>query len=184
VHHRDDRDARRRQLGQVVKIAPAVDKLFHLVLQQVGPGRFNQVHKGQPVVECDLLRTLQLFKPHGLQGTCVDATVVGHDQHPRARDQADAHDLPTASGALVRVGRVLQPTRERREFQKGRARVQQALHPLARQQLPTLGIQRPGLRAAIACARFDAAPLRDHRQHVLRIDAHASSLSTRGVVAR
>jgi hypothetical protein len=179
-----DRDARRRQPGQVVKIAPAVDELLDLVLQQVGPGRFDQVHKRQAVVQGDLLRTLQLFEAHGLQGTCVDATVIGHDQHPRARHEANAHNLPAACGALVRVGRVLQPARERRQLQKGRAWVQEALHALAGQQLPALGVERSGLRAAIACARFDAAPLRDHRQHVFGVDAHASSLSTRGVVAR
>ena len=184
VHNGNDRDARRRQPGQVVEIAPAVDELLDLVLQQVGPGRLDQVNEGQAVVERDLLRALQLLQPHGLQRARVDAAVVGDDQRPRARDQADAHDLPTPCGGLVGVGRVLQPTCERREFQKRRARVQQALHPLARQQLAAFGIQRARLCAARTRARFDAAPLRDHRQHVFPVGVHGASWSTRGVVAR
>ena len=64
VHDADHRQPGGRQPGEVAERAAAVDELLDPVVQQVGAGRFDQVHERQLVLERDRLRALQLLEAH------------------------------------------------------------------------------------------------------------------------
>ena len=169
VHHADHRNACRRQPGQVVEQLAAVDEAFDLVLQQVGAGRFDQLHEGQLVLHGDVLRAQDLVAAHALDGAGVDAGIVDGDDAARAADRADAGDDAAAGHALLGVGLVDQPAGQRRQLQPRRAGVEQPRQALARQQLVPFVEQRLGLGRGGGGTRFELAQAADQLQHGLAL---------------
>ena len=87
------------------------------------------------------------FHRHGVIGTPFDRGVVAHDHAIDPADAADArHDA-----CRRRVAPIHAQSRQRRDFQKRRAWIQQCLHPHAGQQLAAFGM--PLARALIAAER-------------------------------
>jgi hypothetical protein len=131
--HRDLRDALGGHRGLVEEDAAEVPLVGEdLVLHgQEGPARVDQVHTREAVLPRDLLRAQMLLDGHREVGAALDRGVVGHDDHLAPRDPADAGDdaCPRRLVIVEAVGG------QRRQLQEGRARVEQPLHPLARQQL-------------------------------------------------
>ena len=89
--------------------------------QQVGAGRFDQVHERQPVLERDRLRALQLLQAHRLQRAGVDAGVVGDEHDAHAGDDADAGD-DAAAGHRASRDRRCRAASRRASRARGRAR--------------------------------------------------------------
>ena len=84
MHHRQHRNASGRQTRKAMKIATAQHELLHLVLEQIGACRFDQMHERQFVLQGDGLGALKFFNALGLQSPCVNARIVGHQHHPSA----------------------------------------------------------------------------------------------------
>ena len=170
-HHRDLRDAERRQRRLVVEDAAemlAVGKHLGLV-RQVGAAGIDQIDAGQPVLARDLLRAQMLLHRHRIVGAALDRGVVAHDHAFAAFDAADAGDQ---AGAVDRVV-VHAVGGERRQFEERRARIEQPHHALARQQLAARPMTLAGALGA-AKRRFGAAGLAVRRQ------ARASARRWRG----
>ena len=170
-HHRDLRDALRRQARLVVEDAAEVlaigeDLGLH---RQEGAARVDQVDAGQAVVERDLLRPQVLLHRERIVGAALDRRVVGDDQHLAAGHPADAGDQAGAG----RVAVVEPGGRERRDLEERRARVEQSVEPLADRQLALLAMA--GVRRGTAAGprRIESgAQVGDERRHA------------RGVVAK
>ena len=132
-HGRDLRYAVGAEIGLVVEDATEVLTIReHLVLpRQKRTAGVHQVDARQPVLTGDLLGAQVFLDRDRVVGTAFDGRVVGHDHAFAARHPADAGDQ-TRAGALV----VIHPVGgQRRQLQKRAARVQQPVHPVARQQL-------------------------------------------------
>jgi hypothetical protein len=86
-HHRDLRDALRRQVGLVVEDAAEVLAVReHVVLvRQVGAARVHQVDARQAVLHRDLLRAQVLLHRHRVVGAALHGGVVADDHHVDAR---------------------------------------------------------------------------------------------------
>ena len=172
VHDREHRDAGGREPRQPRVVRTAEDEVLDAVAQQVGAGRFDEVHERQPVLERELLRALEFLEPHRLQRAGLDARVVDDDHAVRAADHADAGQQPAARHGLLRVGHVEQVARAGRQLQPRSARVEQQREPLARQQLAALreprarrgSRQSPHGRAARRAARSARACARGSRR--------------------
>ena len=91
----------------------------------------DEVEAGQPVLPRDLLRPQVLLHGQREIGAALDRRVVGDDHAFAARDAADAGDDPRRRhvAAIHPIGG------KRRQFEEGRAGIEQRPHPLARQQL-------------------------------------------------
>ena len=165
AHHAGDlRDAERGQRRLIVEDAAEVLAVReHLgPLRQVGAAGVDQIDARQPVLARDLLRAQVLLHRHGIVGAALDGGVVAHDHAFAPLDAADAGD---DAGAVDRI-LVHAVGGERRELEKRRARVDQAQHALARQELaarrmPVARTLRPAKRG------FGAALLQllDERAH-------------------
>ncbi len=83
---------------------------------------------------------------HGEVGAALDRGVVGDDQALAPRHAPDAGDDARAG----RVAVVQIPRRQRRQFQKGRAGIEQAVDALAHKELALLGVTTLRLVAAAA----------------------------------
>ena len=162
--HGEHRQARCRQAGQVAEQAAAQHKALNLVLHQVGPGAFDQVHKGEFVFEGQLLHTQNLFQAPRLNGPGLDARVAGHHHAAHAIDKTDARDHAAAGHRLGRVGRVLHEARQGAQRQEGRTGVEQQGHAFTRQQLPAFVEHRFGLSRGKSRAVLQGLPLRQAGQ--------------------
>ena len=117
----------------------------HLVLQrQERPAGVDEVQAGQPVLQRHLLRAQVLLHRHRVVRAALDGGVVGDDDALAAGDPPDAGDDPRAGGVAV----VHAVRGQRRQLQEAAARVQQGVHPLARQQLAALDVPGAGPLAA------------------------------------
>ncbi|MNS68937.1 hypothetical protein D3C72_1022380 [compost metagenome] len=101
------------------------------LVRQVGAARIDQVDAGQIVLLGDFLRPQVLLHRHGEVGAALHRGVVGDDHDLAARDAPDAADHACAGGFIPihAVGGQLA------DLEEGRAGVQKALDPVARQEL-------------------------------------------------
>ncbi len=142
-HHRDLRNAERRQRRLIVEDAPevlAVGEHFRL-MWQVGTAGVDEIDAGQPVLTRDLLRPQVLLHRHRVVGAALDGRVVAHHDAFDALDAADAGDQ---AGGMNRI-LVHAVGGERRELEEWRSGVDQPHDALARQQLAARGV-------TLACA--------------------------------
>ena len=122
----------------------------HLVLQrQEGAAGIDQIDAGQAVFQRHFLRAQMLLHRHREIGAALDRGVVGDHHHFAAVDAADAGDQPGRGRCIV----VHAVRGQRREFEEGRARIEQGADALARQQLAARGV----LLARLVAAAFGAA---------------------------
>ncbi len=131
--HADLRDAGGAHVGLVVEDAAEVVAVGkNLVLgRQVGAAGIDQVDAGQAVLCRDLLRAQVLLDRDREVGAALHRGIVGDDHAFDALHAADAGDH--AAGIHLVVEHV--PAGHGREFEKGCARIEQAVDALARQQL-------------------------------------------------
>ncbi len=137
-HHCNLRNAQRAHVGLVEEDPPEVLAVGeHFVLAwQVGAARVHQVDARQAVLQGDGLRTQVLLHRQRVVGTAFYRGVVGHDHAFHAFDAADAGDHARSGHvfAIYLMGSQLA------DFEERRARVQQAVDALARQQLATRSV--------------------------------------------
>ena len=105
-------------------------KHFGLV-RQIGAAGIDEIDAGQMIFARDLLRAQMLLDRHGIIGAALDRRIIGDDHRLAPLDGANAGDDPGAMDvALVHaIGG------ERRDFEKGRAGIDEPRHALAREQL-------------------------------------------------
>ncbi len=167
-HHRDLGDARGRHARLVVEDAAEVVAVGeHLGLErQVGAAGVGQVDAGEVVLRRHLLRAQVLLDREREVASALDRGVVCDDHARAAGDRADAGD----DARRRRLAVVEAVSRERRELQERRARVDQALDPLAGEQLAAGVVALDGSHAA-ACADAlkVAVQLRHQPVHALAI---------------
>ena len=113
----------------------AVGKYLRLV-GQIGAAGIDEIDARQPVLARDLLRAQMLLHRDRIIGAALDRGVVADDHAFAARDAADAGD--DAGGVDIAV--IHAEGGERRKFEKRRARIDQPLDALARQQLAAFGV--------------------------------------------
>ncbi len=151
------RHALRRQICLVVEDpAEMLAVGEHLVLRrQERAARIDEVEAGQPVVSGDLLGAQMLLDGHREIGAALDRRVVGDDDAFAAADPPDPGDDPGRRHRAIihAIGG------EGREFEKGRPRIEQQPHPLARQQFaaPLMPFARRFVAALPDCAAVVAA---------------------------
>ena len=110
----------------------------------------HQVDARQAVLERDLLRAQVLLDGDRVVGAALHRGVVGHDQHFATRDPADAGDQSRAGSLVV----VHVPGGQRRELEKGRARVEQPVDAFPDRQLALFAVAlEVAFSAAALCAR-------------------------------
>ena len=150
------RNALRAHIRLVVKDAAKVVAVReHLVLVgQIGAAGVDQIDAGQVVLLRHFLRAQVFFDRHGVVGAAFDGGVVAHNHAVHTADPANASNQPGAGGVVaVQIERG-----QGSELQKRRARVQQHVHPLARQQLAP--------RRVLGARRFAAA-----QRHLFQVHA-------------
>ena len=132
-HHRDLRDAERREIGLVVEnpaeMLPVGENLG--LVRQVGAAGIDQIDAGQPVLPGDLLGTQVLLHGQRIIGAALDGGIIGHHHDLAALDPADAGNEPGPVDRLV----IDAHRREPGDFQERGAGIDQPGHALARQQL-------------------------------------------------
>ena len=138
-----------------------------LVLRrQKSPARIDQIEAGQPVVARDLLGAKVLLDGHREIGAALDRRIIGDDDAFAAHDPPDTGDNPGRRHLAV----IHAEGGELRQFEKGRTRVEQGPHPLARQQLAAPKMPPPRLGPATLADLFDVLPqILDERPHRRRI---------------
>ncbi len=142
AHHAGDlRNAGGRHVGDVVEDPAevlAVGK--HVVLLgKEAAARIDQIDAGQAVLRRDLLRAQMLLHRHRVIGAALDGGVVGDDDAFAPRDPAD----PADHRGGVHVAAVHAPGGELADLEERRARIEQLVHPLARQHLAAGGVLFP-----------------------------------------
>ena len=113
---------------------------------QIGAAGIDQIDARQTVLRRDLLRPQVLLHRHRIVGAALDGRVVGDDHRLPAMDEADSGDEP----GPVHVALVHAESRERADFEKGRAGIDQPGDALAGQELAA---------PDVALARFRRAAL-------------------------
>ena len=139
AHHDGDlRDSLRRHPRLVEEDAAEVVAVGEdLGLQrQVGAARVDEVEARQAVLLGDLLRAQVLLDREREVGAALHGRVVRDDHALAALDHADAGDDARARSLSV----VDLPCCERVQLEERRARVDQAVDPLAREQLAALAV--------------------------------------------
>jgi hypothetical protein len=140
----DLRDAATREVGLVEEDPPevlAVGK--HLVLhRQEGPAGVDEVDAGQPVVAGDGLGAEVLLDRDRVVGAALDGRVVADHHALAAADASDAGDdagrgdgVGVIGSAAVHAGRG-----QRAQLEERAARVQEAVDPVAHQELAPVGV--------------------------------------------
>ena len=168
MHDRDLRHAGRRQPRLVAEAAPALDEHLRLV-EQIGAAGFDQLHHRQFVLRAICWMRRFFFDAHRRRGAAFDGAVVGGDHAANAGHIADAGDAAAALDAFGAVVVVHAKAGERREFEPGRAGIDQQRYPLARQQLFARA------EAITPCVRrvpdllLQRAEFADKREHLLAI---------------
>ncbi|MPM74215.1 hypothetical protein SDC9_121200 [bioreactor metagenome] len=139
----------------------------HVVLiGQVGAARVHQIDTRQIVLLRHFLRAQVLLHRHRVVGAALHRGVVAHDHAVHAVDAADAGDHASARSIVV----VHVERSQRRELQERRARIEQTLHALARQQLAARHVfGARGLAATLRHALGLCAQIVDHRLHRIRV---------------
>jgi hypothetical protein len=113
----------------------AIGKDFRLQRQE-RPSRVDQVDAGEMIVSRHLLSAQVLLHGHGIVGAAFHRGVVGDDQALGPAHPADAGDDPRGRRlAVVQV-----PCGQRAELQKRRAGIEQAIDPIAHEQLSLLDV--------------------------------------------
>jgi hypothetical protein len=102
-----------------------------VLLREVRAARIDKVDAGQAVLGGDFLRAQMLLHADRIIGAALHGRVVGDDHGEPAGDLADAGD-EAGAGHIFSVHAV---RGELADFQKGRARVEQALDAVAGQEL-------------------------------------------------
>ena len=155
----------------------AVGKHLGLV-RQVGAAGIDQIDAGQPVLARDLLRAEMLLHRHRIVGAALHRGVVADDHDEPAGDAADAGD---EAGAVDRLA-VHAVRGERRQLEKGRARVEQPGDALARQQLAAreMALARP-LRAAERGLGAAEPIVGDQRAHAAALSGDGAGSSVVGL---
>lgn len=130
-----------------------IGKHFVLV-RQVGAAGVHQVDTGQAVLLCDFLRAQMFLDRQRVIGPALDRRVVAHHHAIDAADPADTGDQSGARGAVAAVAiRIHAQRRQRADFQKRRAGVEQHVHPFTGQQFAARGVFGPR-RVATTELRF------------------------------
>ena len=165
-HRSDLRDPLRTHRGLVVEDPPevlAVREDLVLAGQERSPG-VDEIHAGQPVLQRDLLCAQMLLDRDGIVGATLDRRIVGHDHAFPPRHPTDAGDHARARAFVV----VHPVGGQGGEFEERAARIEQAVDPVAWQQLAPADV-------AVACPLRPAqrgggqfgAQLLDQREMVL-----------------
>src|SRR3546814_4363708 len=101
-----------------------------ILVRQVGAARIDEIDAGQAVRLGDLLRAEMLLDGHRIVSAAFYRRVVADDHRLPPRYAPDARDHPRARNlAAIHVAR-----RKLADLEKGRARIEQPLDALARQQ--------------------------------------------------
>ena len=176
-HDRDLRNALRGHLRLVVEDAaemPLVRK--DLVLhRQEGAAGIDHVDAGQIILPRDILRAQMLLHGHRVVSAALDGGVVGDDDAfaprnaPDARDDTGGMDI----AAIEAVGR------ERRQFEKRGAGIDQQVNAFARQHLAARGM--PLARRLSAAARHDLELLLQFGHEAAHHVGVAGKLGRRGI---
>ena len=167
-HDRDLRNAERRHLRLIVEDAaemPLVGENLVLLRQKRAAG-IDHVDAGQIVLPGDILRPQMLLHRHRIIGAALDGGVVGDDHAFAPRDPPD----PSDDARRMHVAAIEIIGRQRRQFEKGRAGIDQEIDALARQHLAPRRV--PGARGFAAAAGHLielVAEFCDQRPHRLRI---------------
>ena len=104
----------------------------HLVLaRQEGTARVDEIDARQPILQRDLLGAQVLLDRHRVVGAALDGGIVGDDHAFAPRHPPDPGDDPGAR----RLVAVHAARGQRGQLQERAARIEQAVHPFARQQL-------------------------------------------------
>ena len=104
------------------------------LVRQIGAAAVDQIDARQPVLLGDLLRAQMLLDRQRIISAAFDRRVVADDHHLAARHAADAGDHPRAGHfAVVHVARG-----ELADLEERRARIEQPLDAVARQQFAAL----------------------------------------------
>ena len=144
-------------------IAIGEDAVLH---GQEGAAGIHQVDAGQAILERDFLRSKMLLDADGVVGAAFHGRVVGHDHAGLARDLADAGN-ETRTGNPVVVELV---AGELTHFEKRRARIEERVHTVARQQLAAVNVPLAGtLVTAERLLRHQRREIRRQRAMVLGI---------------
>jgi hypothetical protein len=175
VHHRDLRDARRRQARLIGKAAAALDEHFGLI-EQIGAARFHELKHWQLILHRDLLHAQVLLHAHRGDRAALDRAVVGRHHAANAGHVTDAGDAAAALNAGIAVIVMHAKAGQRCELEPGRARIEQKRNALARQQL-LAGAKALAPRVrGVAHFLFERAKFADQRQHLLAVGAKAFRL--------
>ena len=153
-----------RHGGLIVEDAPEMIAIGeHLVLaREMGAAGVDQIEAGEPVLAGDVLSAQVLLDRDRIVGAAFDRGIVGDDHALAAHHPADPGDDPGAWHLVV----VHAVGGELRQLQERRARIEQAPHPLARQQLAArqMTLARP-LVAALLDPLDDRMQIVDQRAH-------------------
>ena len=160
---RDLRDAGRAHDGLVMEDAAEVVHVGEdLVLHgQEGAARVDEIDARQPILQRHLLGAQVLLDRQREIGAALDGGIVGYDHALASFDAADAGDDARARCVAV----VHLPRRQRREFEEGRAGIEQAVDAFAHEELALLRMALLGLVVAAAArlrqpvAQFDGQGL-------------------------
>ena len=133
AHHAGDlRNAQCRHVRLVEEDAPemvAIGEDLRLV-RQVRPAAVDEVDARQTVLLRDLLSAQVLLDRHRVIGAALHGGIVADDHYLAARHAPDPGDQPRAVDFVFAVHAV---RGQLPDFEKGAARIEQPLHPLARQ---------------------------------------------------
>jgi hypothetical protein len=133
------------------KCVLAVGKDVGLV-RQIRAAGIDQIDARQPVLPRHFLRPQMLLHRHRIIGATLDRCVVADDHALLPLDTPDAGDDRRRMNVVV----VHPVSRQRRQLQKRRPRIEQPVHPLARQQLPALHVSLTRALVAALCRSRDA----------------------------
>ncbi len=172
--HGDLRNARSRHLRLIIENASEMVAVReHLILiGQIGPAGIDQIDAGQTVLARDFLRAQMLLDRDRIIGAALHRRIVADDHAVAARYPPDAGDNPARrSRAAIHAMGCRQP-----HFQKGRPRIEQLRHALARKQFSTRNMAFARfLTTAIKCNLGSFTHHVDRRQHRLAVGLEAGA---------
>ena len=169
AHHDGDlRDALRRHLRLIVEDAAEMPLVReNLVLhRQEGAAGIDHVDAGQIVLPRDVLGAQMLLHRHRIIGAALDGGVVGDHDAFAARYPPDPGD----DAGRMHVAAIEAVGRQRRQFEKRRAGIDQQIDALARQHFSARSVPRPRCLAAAAGDLIELfAEFGDQRPHRLGV---------------
>ena len=162
-HHRELRDAARRHLRLVVEDPSEVLAIGeHVVLaRQERAARIDQVDARQPVLERDVLRAQVLLDRDRVVGAALHRGVVADDHALDAAHAADAGDHAAGRDPVA----VQLVAGELPDLEERRARVEQAIDPVAHEHLAA---------RLVLLARRHRAARRDLRRQLAQFACQAA----------